>query len=113
MPAVAPGAAPLYRAGELNSAYTGKYARVLGEVLEIRRGPHGMPFVLVDVRRVGVKPVWVGGLATSTERALRVGEPYWFIGTVRTTASVDASGGLQEFLQRPVLLLAAAVQTPR
>lgn len=99
--------------GELNPRNAGKIVRLMGEILEIRRGPNDKTFIKIDVRRVGVKPVWVSSFAPLAEELLSLGSTYEFVGNVASADALDASGQLHQFLASPALLLVKSLQSPK
>lgn len=103
----------LYSQGELNPAYTGKLAKIMGEVEEIKPGPGEKQFLKINPHLVGVKPIWISGFAPFAEDAIRAGDRYVFIGDVRTADSLDSSGQLRKFLQSPTLLIVKSIQSPK
>lgn len=105
--------APLYRNGELNLERTGALVRLLGEVVDIQRGPQDKTFFKVDVRLLGVKPIWVSSFApvVETENIVKMGATYEFIGTLEAADHLDKSGQLRQFLKSPSLLLVRSLQS--
>lgn len=111
--AQADDSATLYLNGELNPAYTGKTARVLGEVTKTTKSSAGKEFFKVKLNLKGVKPIWISSFAPIVEGTLKIGGRYVFIGHVRTAKSLDASGQLEEFIQSPTLLIVRSIQSPK
>lgn len=104
---------PLYVQGEFNRERAGSVAWVLGELVEIRRGPNERTFLKVDARLAGVKPLWVASHTPLDLESLRPGRPYTFVGTVALADALDNSGQLRAFLQSPTLLLLQSFQSPK
>jgi hypothetical protein len=104
---------PLYWNGELNPHHVGKLVRLMGEIVDIRRGPNNKIFIQIDMRLVGVNPIWVSSFSPVAEGILKLGATYEFVGTVATADTLDASGRLRKFLQSPTLLVLKSLQSPK
>lgn len=101
----------LFKNGDLNPMYMGRAATLIAEVKEVKKGPGNKDFYKIDVRRKGVKPIWVSTYAPMAEGAVKVGDRLKFIGHVRKVEDLDPSGKLEEFVQSSALLVARSIQT--
>lgn len=104
---------PLFAHGQLNPAYGATTARIMGEVEAIEQVAGGQLFVKLNPHLVGVKSVWVTGVAPLAEGAVAIGRRYVAIGDVVPTAALDSSGRLEQDLRSPAVLLASAIQSPK
>ncbi|MEY4588195.1 MAG: hypothetical protein RL497_271 [Pseudomonadota bacterium] len=104
--------APLFANGELNPRYSGQWANVLGEV-EAVMVREGKPYIKLNLRLVGVKPIWVSSHAPLAVERIKLGERYWVAGSVQRSANLDPSGQLAANLNSAHLLLATSIQTAK
>lgn len=101
---------PLYRHGYLNPDYS-KSAKILGEVIDVKKVSPGFTLYKVDVRLVGVTPVWILMPPHFDVDDLRLGDRYVFVGQVVATNSLPDDA--ESVLKAPALLRVNAVWSPK
>lgn len=109
--------APLFVAGQLNGGSANRWAKVLGQVVG-QVDYQGRRFYQVDLRLVGVAPIWVTSVLPIAAPGLTLDGRYNFAGTpVNTghffpdTINVKPDKNVQDLINAHYILLVSSIQS--
>lgn len=99
----------LYQNGHFSHRYSGRLAKVMGQVEEIRTDENSRVYLRIDPRLHGVNELWITTNTPLNIERVKLGDRFYFVGTVVTLDQLNSTGAA-DFIQSPAMMLAVAIQ---